>query len=51
MSKTNSGQIHQSKGLKLVMERLYLLNNNNLNNFEIHSEINKGTTVYLNLKI
>jgi len=51
MSKTNSGQIHQSKGLKLVVERLYLLNNNELNNFKIHSEINKGTTVYVNLKI
>lgn len=51
MSETASGQIHHSKGLKLVAERLNLLNKTLVNNFEIQSEINKGTTVLLQIQL
>ena len=51
MSKNSSTQMHESKGLKLVIERLSLINNNDPNSFEIHSALNKGTIVYIHLKI
>ena len=51
MNHTNSGQLHESKGLKLVMERLNLLNNFNNNSFKITSEEGKGTKVILQFEL
>tara|TARA_R110001583_G_scaffold69696_1_gene197562 strand:+ start:3768 stop:6836 length:3069 start_codon:yes stop_codon:yes gene_type:complete len=51
MSKTSSGQLHQSKGLKLVRERLSLINTSLVNNFEIQSDKNTGTTILLQIQI
>jgi len=51
MSETASGQIHQSKGMKLVSERLNLLNKSSVSNFEIQSEMDKGTSVILKFQL
>lgn len=51
MSETKSGQLHQSKGLKLVTERLNLLNNSSSNSFNISSEKGKGTAVTLQFEL
>ncbi|SEB07322.1 Two component regulator propeller [Flavobacterium gillisiae] len=51
MAKTTSGQMHQSKGLKLVTERLYLLNKSVVNKFKINSELGNGTIVILQIEI
>lgn len=49
--KNSSRQQHQSKGLKMVRERLKLLNNSDENNLIINSNDAGGTTVLLNLKL
>jgi two-component sensor histidine kinase len=51
MGTTLSGQLHQSKGLKLLRERLSLLGTSANNFFTIASEKGKGTTIALNLDI
>ncbi|NOR29008.1 MAG: hypothetical protein GQ540_10830 [Lutibacter sp.] len=50
IQKSTLGKLHKSKGLKLVTERLYLLNKSGLNNFNIRSNA-QGTTVLLNLQL
>jgi len=50
MQQSTSEQLHQSKGLKLVTERLLLLNKSGLNNFNIRSNT-QGTTVLLNIQL
>jgi ligand-binding sensor domain-containing protein len=51
MTKSTSGQLHQSKGLKLVTERLNLLNESSNSSFEIKSEVGKGTEVILQFEL
>ena len=51
MGATLSGQLHQSKGLKLLRERLSLLGTSANNFFTIASEKEQGTTISLNLDI
>ncbi len=51
MSDTTSGQIHQSKGLKLVSERLNLLNKSQYNKYEVQSKIGEGTIVNLQIHL
>ena len=51
MGTTLSGQLHQSKGLKLLRERLSLLGTTANNFFTIASEKEQGTTIALNLDI
>jgi sensor histidine kinase YesM len=51
MSKTLSGQIHESKGLILVKERLNLLNKSNTNSFQIETKLGIGTSITLQLEI
>jgi len=51
LGETSSGQIHHPKGIKLVKERLALLNKNNNNSFKITSEEGKGTKTTLQFKL
>jgi sensor histidine kinase YesM len=50
ISKTTSGQLHESKGLNLVRERLKLINGKSINPITITSKDNMGTTVLLQLE-
>jgi hypothetical protein len=51
VNKILSGQMHQSKGLTLVKERLNLLNKSNMNSFQIESKLGIGTSITLQLEI
>lgn len=46
-----SVQMHQSKRMKLVSERLHRLNKSTLNNFKIDSKTDKVTRITLQLKL
>lgn len=50
-SSRSSNKLHQSKGVKLVEERLALLGYDVEDSVEIISEKNKGTSVSLKLKV
>lgn len=50
MSDTLSGQMHKSKGMLLVTERLNLLNKTSVNKFNVSSKIGVGTSVVLQLQ-
>lgn len=50
MTKTTSSQLHQSKGLKLVTERLELLKKTSFTSLKISSNKHKGTTVLIDLQ-
>ncbi len=49
MGVSQSGQLHQSKGLMLLRERLNLIDDSLNNLFTIDSEKGKGTTITLKL--
>ena len=51
MGKTTSGQMHESKGLKLVSERLNLLNKKNFTSIKVSSKIGEGTRVLVRLQL
>lgn len=51
MSHSKTNKLHQSKGLKLVSERLNLLNNFSKNSFQTKSEERKGTTVTIEFEL
>ena len=51
VNKILSGQMHQSKGLTLVKERLNLLNKSNVNSFQIESKLGIRTSITLQLEI
>ncbi len=49
ISKTESGQLHESKGLKLVTERLDLLKTSTQISYDIASKKGNGTTITLKI--
>ncbi len=51
MGVTQSGQLHQSKGLMFLRERLNLMNASHKNFFTIDSIKDKGTSITLKLDL